>query len=89
MPNLGHHEAGTTASEFDGALDAAGDEDEGTEDIGQVDDKSSDEASADEPKHRKNAKKVCNKLCPLQASTEEILSCSPVHRNVMRHASLR
>jgi hypothetical protein len=64
MPNLGHHHeaAGTTASEFDGALDDPEDEDEHMEDIGDVDDKSDEEASVNEPKHQKNAKKVCNNL---------------------------
>jgi hypothetical protein len=56
MPNLG--EAGTTASEFDGAFDVAGDDDE-NEDNGSVDDESNDDASADEPKHQKSAKTVC------------------------------
>ena len=71
MPNLGHREAGTTASEFDGALDEAEDEDEGMEDIGVVDDKSDDEAN--EPNRRKNAKKVCNEPLPSQAASEGIL----------------
>jgi hypothetical protein len=67
LPKLGHHEVGTTASEFDGAFDAAGDEDEGTENIGIDDDKSDDVVSADERKRRRNSKKVCNDLCPSQA----------------------
>lgn len=62
MPNLRHHEVGTTASEFDGALDEAEDEDEGMAEIGV--DKSDEEASADEPKYRKNAKKVCSEILP-------------------------
>lgn len=65
MPNLGHHEAGTTTSEFDGALDDAEDEDEDEdmEDIGVVDDKSDEEREVNEPKHwpRKNSK-VCNEI---------------------------
>lgn len=65
IPKLGRHEVGTTASEFDGAFDAAGDEDEGAENIG-VDDKSDDLVSADERKSQRNAKKVCDQLCPSQ-----------------------
>jgi hypothetical protein len=87
LPDLRHHEAGTTASEFDGALDDAEDEDKGMEDIGVVDDKSDEEASATKPKHRKNAKKVCNELLPLQASSEEIFYCSL--QNVTWHVGLR
>jgi hypothetical protein len=65
ISNLGHHEAGTTASEFDGALDEAQDKDEDMEDVGIIDDKSDEEASENEPKapkceRQKNAKKVRN-----------------------------
>jgi hypothetical protein len=56
LPNVGH-EAGTTASEFDGALDEPYDEDEAVEAI-KVDE--SDEDS--EPKYQKNSKKVCRRL---------------------------
>lgn len=66
IPNTGHHEAATTASEFDGALDAPGDEDEVTEDIGGVDDKSDDEASGE---HQKISKKVRNEHCSSHASS--------------------
>ena len=61
----GHHwhEVGTTASEFDGALDVE-DEDEGTEDIGVVDDESDEELSVNVPKHRKDSKKVRNVILP-------------------------
>ena len=54
IPNMGHHEAGTTALEFDGALDEPEDEDEAVEAI-KVDE--SDEDS--KPKHQKSTKKVC------------------------------
>lgn len=56
IPDLDRHEAGTTASEFDGALDEA--EDEDPENMADVEDndKSDEEGSADE---RKNVKKVC------------------------------
>jgi hypothetical protein len=69
IPDLGHLDTGT-ASEFDAALDAAGDEDKGMldSDNGLVDDKSDDEAPADEAKRQNNSKKFCNELCPLQVS---------------------
>jgi hypothetical protein len=54
IPDMGHHEAGTTASEFDGALDLPGDEDKVTED-----DKFDNESSVDEPKI---SKKVSHNL---------------------------
>ena len=57
IPNAGHHEAaGTTASEFDGALDEAGLEDE---DAGQEAIKYDDSELDEEPKRQKNIK-VCN-----------------------------
>lgn len=56
IPNAGHLDAGTTASEFDGALlDEPEDEDVAVEAI-NVD--GSDEDS--EPKHQKSTKKVCS-----------------------------
>jgi hypothetical protein len=67
IPNI--HDAGTTASEFDGALDAPGDDDEVTEDTGVVGDTFEDEASAEEPKHQKVSKKVCNEPCRSHASS--------------------
>jgi hypothetical protein len=57
IPNVGHHEAGTTASEFDGALDEPEDEDIAVEAM-MVD--GSDEDS--EPKRKKSSKKVCSRL---------------------------
>lgn len=55
IPNIGHHDAGTTASEFDGAPDASEDEDEAVKamDVDEPDD-------SEEPNHPKNTKKVCN-----------------------------
>jgi hypothetical protein len=53
IPNSSRHEEGTTASEFDGALDEAEVDDEGEQEI-EADE--SDEAS--EPKRQKKAKKV-------------------------------
>jgi hypothetical protein len=59
IPNVGHHEAGTTASEFDGALDEAEAEDTGNGvEAMEVDESDSDE----EPKRRKSTKKVCSRL---------------------------
>jgi hypothetical protein len=56
MPNVGHCEAGTMASEFDGALDEAEDKDEDT--LQDIEVNGLDDAS--EPKHMKIAKKVCS-----------------------------
>ena len=58
IPDPDRQEAGTTASEFDGALDDAEDEDnpENMEDV-EVNDKSDEEGSATK---QKNVKKVCD-----------------------------
>jgi hypothetical protein len=69
IPNVGH-EAGTTASEFDGALDdEPEDEDKPVEAI-EVDE--SDEDS--EPQHKKTSKKVCSRfLLPIAPPTKRLL----------------
>lgn len=61
LPNVGLQETGTTASEFDGALDEPEVEDQDN----AMDSEAIkvDESDEDlEPKHRKNTKKVCGRL---------------------------
>lgn len=71
IPDVGYHEAGTTASEFDGAPDEAEDldEDKGVEAI-EVDE------SDEEPKHKKSTKKVRSWLdltLPIRIAPERVL----------------
>jgi hypothetical protein len=84
IPNVGHHEAGTTASEFDGALDELEDEDEDVP-VKAVKVDESDEDS--EPKRRKSTKKVCSQLdTSLLYRSHLLKECyRSVCRNVMWH----
>lgn len=52
---MGHHEAGTTASEFDGALEEPEPEDEDNVNVDEFDEDL-------EPKREKSSKKVCSWL---------------------------
>jgi len=58
MPNSGRHDAGTTASEFDGAFDEIDNKTEGAEEDNFVDDKVDEEASVSGRGNQKYTKKV-------------------------------
>jgi hypothetical protein len=57
IPNVCHRDAGTTASEFDGALDEAEDSD-GKKGVEAIEVDSDSDSSDEEPKRRKSTK-VC------------------------------